>query len=552
MPGTKDRSPQEDIVGAQVSTRRAQFALNVSKTAVWAIVPFLVVTTVLWLFFRQYVQLLAIPILMLLPLAGASVYPILHRQGRVRAGIILLLLSILLDIGLVFLAIPELFITMTVIYVLVMIFAYLLLESEQANWVAAACIVVFGFDVVVNSFWPLGWFTRLDENTGLILGAFLGISMMVPAAVLVRQILGENDTFFRRSLQANLEVEQRALAEQQLRERLQSVVHEYARYTVEVGQGNLAARLPLDGEGQEEQDPLILLGHNLNTMAANLQRMILKMRDAASALGSASAEILAATTQQASGATEQSAAISQTNTTVEEVRTIAEQMVLRAQEVAEAAQRTVDVYRRGQRSVQETVENIAGIKVQVEGISENIVELSRQTQQIGGIIATVNELASQSNVLALNASVEAARAGEHGKGFSVVAVEMRNLAQQSKRATEEVGGILSDIRKATTTTVLVTEEGVKGVDAGVQSASQTSQVITQLAEVIDESAQAAMQMAAGGRQQASGMEQVALSIQSISQAMVQSLASTRQAEKAAQNLNDLARNLNEIVEQYQL
>ena len=94
-------------------------------------------------------------------------------------------------------------------------------------------------------------------------------------------------------------------------------------------------------------------------------------------------------------------------------------------------------------------------------IAETILALSEQTQQIGDIIATVNDIADQSNLLALNAAIEAARAGEAGKGFAVVAGEVRSLAEQSRQATAQVKEILGDIQKATNTAVMVTEEGTK-------------------------------------------------------------------------------------------
>ena len=292
------------------------------------------------------------------------------------------------------------------------------------------------------------------------------------------------------------------------------------------------------------------LKNNLNILSERLREMLMDITSAGNNLNTAAAEILAATTQQASGASEQSSAISETTTTVEEVKTISEQASQRAQEVANASRRTVEVARAGQKSVQDTIESMAQIRERVEGISENLLALSDQTQQIGEIIATVNEIASQSNMLALNASVEAARAGEHGKGFAVVAMEVRSLAEQSKQATAQVKAILSEIQRATNTTVMATEEGTKGVERGVQLAAQAREAIEQLSAVISESAQIATQVVAGGQQQLTGIEQIALAMQNINQVTIQSLASTRQAEKSAQNLNDLARSMTGTVTQY--
>jgi len=339
---------------------------------------------------------------------------------------------------------------------------------------------------------------------------------------------------------------------EQRNEQLGATVQEYVEYMAEVEKGNLASRLVLEGNGHKVDDPLIVLGHNLNETIASLHHMILQIHDAANNLSTAATEILTATTQQATGANEQSAAISQTTTTVDEVKVISEQAIQRAQEVVDASQRTVAVSRSGERAVQETVGSMAQIKARVEGIAENILALSAQTQQIGEIIATVNDIAAQSNMLALNASVEAARAGEHGKGFAVVAAEVRNLAEQSRQATLQVKTILSDIQNGINATVMATEEGTKVVDQGLGLAGQTGEAIEQLASVINEAAQAAMQMRAGGQQQATGVEQIALAMQNINQATTQSLASTRQTEKAARDLNELARSLTDTVKQYQL
>ena len=371
--------------------------------------------------------------------------------------------------------------------------------------------------------------------------------LSTPIQIEQRNEIGELEAAFQ---QMTTQLRQTLESEREQHTRLQEAATDYTVFATNVALGDLTTRLILDEV--DDDNPLVVLGCNLNDMVDSLSRMTAQTKDAALGLGAASAEILAATTQQVVSANAQSLAMSQTATSVDEVKTLAEQSVARAQQVTDTSQRTVEVSRSGRQAVQQTIASMAHIKTRVEGIAENILALSEQTQQIGEIIASVNDIAAQSNLLALNASVEAARAGEHGKGFAVVAVEVRNLAEQSRQATAQIKAILSDIQKATNVTVMATEEGGKGVDEGVRLAAQTQDVIEQLSNVIDESAQVAMQAVASGQQQASGVEQVALAIENINQATTQSLSSTRQAEKAAQELNDLARDLTEIVKQYQL
>ncbi len=337
---------------------------------------------------------------------------------------------------------------------------------------------------------------------------------------------------------------------------LADTVSGYLTFLERVAKGDLTARLSLNGHqdnvNEGEADVMVRLGKNLNVMVERLSEMTGQVRKASTHITSAATEILAAVSQQVAGSSEQSAAISQTTTTIDEVRAIAEQAFNKAQSVAEQAENTRVISSVGEEAVAGTMESMDQIKEKVTGIAENILALSERTQQIGDIIATVNEISSQSNLLALNASVEAARAGEHGKGFAVVAMEVRNLAEQSKQATGQVKGILGEIQQATNAAVMATEEGSKGVDAGVERTDQTGATIEQLVANIRENAKAAQQIVASAQQQATGMEQIALAMQNINQATVQNLTSSHQTEKSAQDLTIVAEQLEMLVSRYRL
>ncbi len=300
---------------------------------------------------------------------------------------------------------------------------------------------------------------------------------------------------------------------------------------------------------QSEKD---VLGNTFLQMLDNLRRIMKDIYESVNLIASSSSEILAATTQVASGAAETASAISETSTTVEEVRQAAQLSSQKASRVAENAQQVSQVTQSGQKAVDETVAGMNNIQVQMESVANTIVRLSEQSQQIGGIIASVNDVADQSNLLAVNASIEAAKAGEQGKGFAVVAQEIKSLAQQSKQATILVRNILIDIQKATSAAVMATEQTSKAVENGVKQSTQAGESIKKLAESSSKAVEVATQIVASSQQQSVGMDQIGLAMNNINQAGAENAASMLQAEKAAKGLNELGQKLKVLVDQYKI
>jgi len=294
------------------------------------------------------------------------------------------------------------------------------------------------------------------------------------------------------------------------------------------------------------------LGISFSTMARNLRELNTEIREVVNVLASSAGEIMSTVSEFAASSSETASAVSETNATVQEVRQTTDLTSQKAKHVYETAQKSVTVARTGRKSVDEVIVGMQGIHEQMGFIAERIVKLSEQSQAIGDIIATVNDLAEQSNLLAVNAAIEAAKAGDHGKGFAVVAQEVKNLATQSKQATAQVRGILGDIQKATTAAVLATEQGSKAVEAGMKQSSEAGEAIRLLSTSIEDSSNSTLQIVTSTQEQAIGIDQIATAIQSINQASNQNMEGSRQIETATRNIYDLNQKLHQLVSRYKV
>jgi methyl-accepting chemotaxis protein len=293
-------------------------------------------------------------------------------------------------------------------------------------------------------------------------------------------------------------------------------------------------------------------GNAFSTMIVKLREQIREILEGVNVLASSGSEIMASVSQLTSGAAETSTAVSETTTTVEEVKQTADVSSQKAKHVAELGRKSVEISQAGLKAVEETINGMNRIKEQVESIADMVVRLSEQSQAIGEIIATVNDLAEQSNLLAVNASIEAAKAGEQGKGFAVVAQEIRSLAAQSKQATTQVRTILFDVQKAISSAVMATELGSKAVETGVGLSTQAGEAIDVLAQSVTEATNASIQIAASGQEQLVGMDQVVSAMENIREAALQMASSTKQTEQSAHNLHNLGQRLQGIVKFYKV
>lgn len=274
-----------------------------------------------------------------------------------------------------------------------------------------------------------------------------------------------------------------------------------------------------------------------------------RLRQSANILAASITQIMSSLTEVLTSSSNTASAITQTASTVEEVKQTAYVAGQKAQTVSSTTQQTMHVAQLGEHAVETAITGLHGIRGQMESIAHSVITLGEQSQAIGEIITNVSELAEQSNLLAVNAAIEAAKAGEQGRGFTAVAQEIRSLATRSKTATVQVRTILQDIQKAANVAVLVTEQGTKAVETGVQQSIEANQSIRTLSQGVTDAAQAVTQIAASSQQQVVGMDQVAMAMENIKQATRQNVEGMRQIEQAVQQLQGVGQTLQGLLEQ---
>lgn len=261
-----------------------------------------------------------------------------------------------------------------------------------------------------------------------------------------------------------------------------------------------------------------------------------------------SSELQAAANQQASGAREQATSMNEISTTISELLAASRQIAESAQRVAHIAGETAQAAKSGDLTVQKTQDAIGSIKRQVDLIVTHMLDLGKKSQQIGGILEIINELAEQTNILSINASVEAAGAGEGGKRFAVVADEIRKLADRVGASTKEIRSLIEEIRAAVNTTVMATEGGSKATEAGAKQYAEVATSFQRIAGLVGTSTEAAREIELSTKQQATAVEQVNLAISNVAQATKETEASSSQTLQTATQLTTLSRELARLIQ----
>jgi methyl-accepting chemotaxis protein len=219
---------------------------------------------------------------------------------------------------------------------------------------------------------------------------------------------------------------------------------------------------------------------------------------------------------------------------------------------AEGAQRASQTARDGAAVVERTVTVMGQIAEKVQESAKTVESLGVRSDQIGAIIGTIEDIADQTNLLALNAAIEAARAGEQGRGFAVVADEVRALAERTTRATKEIGEMIKAIQNETKGAVIAMEQGVEQVEAGTVEAAKSGDALRNILDQVNDVAMQVNQIATAAEEQTATTSEISGNMQRITEVVQQTSQGAQESATAAAQLNGNAEELQRLVRQFKL
>ena len=315
-----------------------------------------------------------------------------------------------------------------------------------------------------------------------------------------------------------------------------------AQATERIGHNDLSVQIRPRSEHDMLSRHVLHLQETLRTKQSSLQ-------SGSDSLADSLKQMARSVTQLSTSSAETSTSITESATTVEQVRQSAQLSVLKAKEVATHSQQAAVISQSGEQSVEEARRGILEMRAHVESIAESVATLDEQSQAIGDIIMSVNDLAEQSHVLAVNAAIEAAKAGESGRGFGVVAQEVKTLAEESQKATTQVYAILHDVQQAVAAAMEATQQGTASVEIGVKKSIGAGELLRILSQNIAETGQAVTQIATNSEQQLIGVDQMVLAVDHIKSAAGLHVNGLEQIEQAIQNVQAVGQSFQNLLTQ---
>ena len=313
------------------------------------------------------------------------------------------------------------------------------------------------------------------------------------------------------------------------------------------GGGDLTRRLTV-----EREDETGSLAHSFNHFLDNLKEIVVSINQNAVEVA-ASAEHLNTNAATIANGTEKAASQSTS------VAIACEQMAATSAEIAQNCIRTVDISNRaiqtaqnGSEVVSHAVQSIQRIAIKVQQSAKTVESLGSRSEQIGNIVGTIEDIADQTNLLALNAAIEAARAGEQGRGFAVVADEVRALAERTTKATREIGEMIKTIQKETKSAVTAMEEGVQEVERGTNDAARSGAALEEILNQIGDVTSQINQIATAAEEQTATTNEISKSMHDITQVVSSASGSSQETAGAASQLARMAEELKRIVAQFRM
>ena len=295
-----------------------------------------------------------------------------------------------------------------------------------------------------------------------------------------------------------------------------------------------------------------VLGNSFKVMSTNLRAMIADLTSNTNELVSAATEIASSSEQMSRGAEEQTNQVNQISTAVEEMAATIVESSKNASEASESSSSASKTATDGGQIVSDTITGMQNIAATVRQSADSITKLSQSADQIGEIIAVIDDIADQTNLLALNAAIEAARAGEQGRGFAVVADEVRKLAERTGKATSEITDMIQGIQKQTEEAVQSMEAGIQEVDKGRELTDKAGNSLSEIVTMSELVMNMIQQIATASEEQSTAAEQISQNIESIATVTRETSTGAQQSAAAAEQLNRQAEGLKSMIEQFKI